>query len=574
MEEGNGLTNDEDEDKEGGSEGDKEVEREGGEGEAGPPSGLSFEERFIRLLRPTLVAGLASIPSLIITYFPAWILILFYAIELVVAYRSEIASLSLGLVFTIPAAIYQDQVFGLYYIFLNLIPLWTMIIFSRAHEMGWVASILGYVGVQLGWSNLSSALSFVPPALSSIIFTPRTGLLMGLVTALCVIFLAYGQGATTYGFINLPIRSFGFIKLQGKVLEPFAPMDFFQPMMGLANFDRVRFEAATFPLVGILLSYQFYVEVALWAVAGYLSGRITHRWKGPYPLSVGLSAAIAAIFSGFVLTGGLAYITAELIAVGVFAPLALAVCFAALGLERIPIEEGAGVSFTALFKRRQRAEKEGEAGKAPNGQQPKPEKTTEIIQLEEAFSRSLGVTHEEMIGRKMLFDYDPVAEYEKAIKDFCVEALANRGLATVFTRKGSPIHNTLSERAAIKFFCLTSQVSVPTEATRNEVWLPANDISLMLDALNKSLLANPKAIIWFVYDNLTELLFATGFERTYGFLRYATEMLASPRVSALFLFNSKAHDEKVSASIKGLFRNYIECGSEGVKLVRFPREQQ
>ena len=155
-----------------------------------------------------------------------------------------------------------------------------------------------------------------------------------------------------------------------------------------------------------------------------------------------------------------------------------------------------------------------------------------------------------------------------------MEALANRGLATVFTRKGSPIHNMLIERAAIKFFCLTSQVSVPTEATRNEVWLPANDISLMLDALNKSLLANPKAIVWFVYDNLTELLFATGFERTYGFLRYATEILAAQRVSALFLFNSKAHDEKVSISIRGLFRNYIECGSEGLKLVRFPREQQ
>lgn len=564
MGEDDGMTNSEDEDK----------AEERGEKEEEPLISPSFEERFIRLLRPTLVAVLATIPSLIIPYFPAWVLMLFFAIEFVVAYRSEIASLSLGLVFTIPAAIYQSQVFGLYYIFLNLIPLWTMIILSRAHEMGWVASILGYVGVQLGWSNISSALSFVPPAISGIIFTPRTGLLMGLVTALCVIFLAYGQGATTYGFINLPLKTIGFIKFQREMMNSFGPMDFIQPMMGLANFDRVGFEAATYPLVGILMSYQFYVEVALWTVAGYLAGRITHRWKGPYPLSVGLSASLAATFSGFMLTGGLAYITAELVAVGVFMPMALAVCFAALGLERIPVTEGGITSLTALFKRRRKAEDEEGTKKATVGETPTPEKAAEIIQLEEAFSKSLGVTHEEMNGRKILFDYDPIAEYEKVIKDFCVEALANRGLATVFTRKGSPIHNTLSERAAIKFFCLTSQVSVPTEATRNEVWLPANDISLMLDALNKSLLANPKAMVWFVYDNLTELLFATGFERTYGFLRYATEILAAPRVSALFLFNSKAHDEKISISIKGLFRNYIECGSEGLKLVRFPREQQ
>jgi len=545
--------------------------------EEGPPSDRSFEERLTRLIRPTFVAVLASAPSLIITYYPAWVLILFFAIELAVAYRSEIASLSLGLVFTVPAAIYQSQVFGLYYIFLNLIPLWTMIILSRAHEMGWVASILGYVGVQLGWSGLSSTLSFVPPALSGIIFTPRTGLLMGLVTVLCVIFLAYGQGATTYGFVNLPLRPpFEFMRFQRTVLESFGPMDFIQPVMGLANFDRFRFGDATSPLVSIFLSYpQFYVEVALWAVACYISGRIAHRWKGPYPLSAGLSASLAAVFAGYALTGGLAYITGELIAVGVFVPMALAACFAALGLERIPVTEGEGVSLASLFKRRHRAEKEeGEKGQT-EGTTPTPEKTTELIQLEEAFSKSLGVTHQEMTGRKILFDYDPISEYEKVINDFCVEALANRGLVTVFTRKGSPVHNILSERAAIKFFCLTSQVSVPTDATRNEVWLPANDISLMLDALNKSLIANPKATtIWFVYDNLTELLFATGFERTYGFLRYATEILASPRISALFLFNSKAHDEKISVSIRGLFRNYIECGSEGLKLVRFPREQQ
>jgi hypothetical protein len=107
-------------------------------------------------------------------------------------------------------------------------------------------------------------------------------LLMGLVTILCVIFLAYGQGATTYGFINLPLRTFGFMRFQARVLESFGPMDFIQPVMGLANFDRAGFEVAMNPLVSILMSYQFYVEVALWTVACYLSGRIAHKWKGPY----------------------------------------------------------------------------------------------------------------------------------------------------------------------------------------------------------------------------------------------------------------------------------------------------
>lgn len=49
-------------------------------------------------------------------------------------------------------------------------------------------------------------------------------------------------------------------------------MDFVQPAIGLANFDRVGFEAATFPIGAILLSCQFKVEVAPWAAACYLSG--------------------------------------------------------------------------------------------------------------------------------------------------------------------------------------------------------------------------------------------------------------------------------------------------------------
>ncbi|MGQ9515593.1 MAG: zinc-ribbon domain-containing protein [Thermoproteota archaeon] len=54
-----------------------------------------------------------------------------------------------------------------------------------------------------------------------------------------------------------------------------------------------------------------------------------------------------------------------------------------------------------------------------------------------------------------------------------------------------------------------------------------------------------------------------------GFLRYATEILSLDRIAALFLLNSKAHEDKIAASIKGLFRNHISCGTEGMKLVRF-----
>jgi hypothetical protein len=543
---------------------------------------LLSERGSARILRSAFIGVLASIPSIIIPYYPTVSLILFAAIEMLVAYRSEMAALSLGLAISLPAAMYQKQVFGLCYFFLIIIPLWATMIFSRLHYRGWLAGILGYVAVLLGWTDISSSLSFLPPAIAGMIFTPGTGFWMGLSAALSVVFLAYAHGGVSYGFIAFPLSSNGFMDFKRPALTYFSPAAFIQPIAGLANFNRIEFEVTMFPLSEMLFNYvQVYFEIASWSIACYLAGRIASRWKRPYPSFASLMGTVGVILVGYLSTGGLAYMTVELAIVGILVPLALAGGIAASGLELVPETPGMATDIWRLFRRRDKAKKVEEPSSQDGEQAPSqpspmsaPERATDIAELTEAFSKALGLDHEEMEGRKILFDYDPVSEYEKAVRDFCVEALANRGLASIFTRKGSPIYNALSERAAIRFFCLTTQVSVPTEVTRNEVWLPANDVSLMLDALNKTLLANPHATIWFVYDNLTELLVSSGFERTFGFLRYATEILAQQRISAIFLFNSKAHDDKIAASIKGLFGNYVECGREGLRLVRFSRGQQ
>jgi hypothetical protein len=569
---------------------------------------ISSEERVYNLIRSALVAVLAAIPSVIIPYYPPEILIFIFVIEFLVAYRSKEAAISIGLALSFPAALYQGQVFGIYYLLFILIPTWTIIIFLHAYENGWIANILFYSAILLGWSSITSPLSFLPPTLLGILFTPNMGLLTGIFTCLFTILLAYAHGMTSYGFVNLPISTASFMEFRKPALASFGPVSLIEPIVGLMAFDNLGFVLAMLPIVEMLTSsLHIYIEIVTWSLACYLPGRISPQWRVSHPYSLSLIVSPITMLLGFLLTGGLANVTAELIFLGIIVPLCLAGVVAISGLEGAPgVEAGEPRwSFGRLFGRKPKAEVEEEGVEEeevevpaemeevkveapaeapvvepipraePLSTPPTPDtlpKVNELIQLEEAFTKNLGLGREEIFGRKILFDYDPVSEYENAVKDFCIQGLANRGLVMVFTRKGSPIYNALYERAAIKFYCLTSQVSVPTEAARNEIWLPANDVSLMLDALNKTILSNPRASIWVVYDNLTELIFATGFEKTYGFLRYATEILSLDRVAALFLLNSKAHDEKISISIKGLFRNHVSFGMEGLRLVRFPRQ--
>jgi len=190
-----------------------------------------------------------------------------------------------------------------------------------------------------------------------------------------------------------------------------------------------------------------------------------------------------------------------------------------------------------------------------------------------AFSKNLGLNHQQMVGRIILLEFDPASHYEKAIQDFATEALANLEPIVIFTRKGSAIYSPLSQQKAVKFFCLTQQVSVPKEFSENEMLLPSNDTSLMLDIFDKTLKAHPQGNINVVFDSLSDLVLSIDFEKTYRFMRYAIEMLASPRNTVVFLLNQTAHDPKVESSLKSLFSNQIFFGKDGIKTVKLPEVQ-
>ena len=196
---------------------------------------------------------------------------------------------------------------------------------------------------------------------------------------------------------------------------------------------------------------------------------------------------------------------------------------------------------------------------------------TGLIKNRKVFSKELGLTHGRVVGKSILLEFDPTSDYERVIEDFVDEALANDESVAVFTSKGSTIHSTLSNRSDVKFLILTQRVSTPkANASKNEILLPANNSSLLLDALNKVLKAYPERNSNIVFDNLSSLILFIGFEKTYGFLRYALELLALENGTSLFLFDPRAHDVKVASAFRSLFSDQITYGKEGLRVVRTP----
>jgi len=189
------------------------------------------------------------------------------------------------------------------------------------------------------------------------------------------------------------------------------------------------------------------------------------------------------------------------------------------------------------------------------------------IETIDAFSRQLGLRHKELIGKKILLEFDPASNYELAVRSFLLEGLINWESVVVFAPRGSAVYSRFVKRR-MRFFHLTEQVSAPTAGpSEREILLPENNTSLLLEALDRAVKA-PHGNVSILFDSLSDLVLTVGLERAYRFTRYALELLTSERVTALFLLNPKAHDPKVVTNLRGLFGSQITYGERGLQITK------
>jgi hypothetical protein len=184
------------------------------------------------------------------------------------------------------------------------------------------------------------------------------------------------------------------------------------------------------------------------------------------------------------------------------------------------------------------------------------------------FSKNIGLSHDQIQGRKILLEFDPTSFFEKVVEEYVTEAISNGEPVVVFTRKGSPVYSILSQKKAVKFFCLSRQISSPKILSEKEILLPSDNTPLFLSILDKLLKSRRHQKINLVFDSLSDLVLSVGFRETYKFTRSATEILSLPNVTAIFLLNPYAHDKEVRSGLSPLFSDQISFGKRGIEAVK------
>ncbi len=179
-----------------------------------------------------------------------------------------------------------------------------------------------------------------------------------------------------------------------------------------------------------------------------------------------------------------------------------------------------------------------------------------VIDLTEStnvFSRTVGLSHDEIAGQKILLEYDPLSGYEKILRTLATEAASNFERVILFTRKDSPIHSAMEAEIGLKMFVLTSRVSYPKVESENVVLIPAFDSSLILDSMNKTIEAYAATPFTIIFDNISHQIFTLGTERAHSFVRQGLELMVSDRITGVFLLNYPAHDPKTVSMFENLF---------------------
>jgi hypothetical protein len=180
-------------------------------------------------------------------------------------------------------------------------------------------------------------------------------------------------------------------------------------------------------------------------------------------------------------------------------------------------------------------------------------RTVDLSESRDTFSETVGLSHEEISGRKLLLESDPQADYERVFKSIFGETSANFERTVVFTRRDSPIYSLALRHPGTKIFVLTSRVSYPKMQNENLFLLPTYDTSLLLDALNKTIEAYSGSLFTIIFDSISHFVFTLGPERTYSLVRQALELMISDKITAIFSMNSRAHDQKVLSTFENMF---------------------
>ena len=188
-----------------------------------------------------------------------------------------------------------------------------------------------------------------------------------------------------------------------------------------------------------------------------------------------------------------------------------------------------------------------------------------ILKKATAFSKQFGITHEKLVGKKILLEVDPTSDYNVALSGFVSEAKNNGEPLYIVTNKNSALHSVFSTTGDANFLLLASKINYSQQINEKETILPASDVSILLDACVKIQETHHDKTLNLLFDNASDIILRCGIDKTYKFIRMLLEALSSSNTTALFVFIPTAHDQETSSSIRGLFQTQLNYAKDGPK---------
>jgi hypothetical protein len=192
----------------------------------------------------------------------------------------------------------------------------------------------------------------------------------------------------------------------------------------------------------------------------------------------------------------------------------------------------------------------------------------DLARQRDVFSSLLGLKHQDILGLRLLLEYEPTSNYEDIVQKFVTEFQANVESVAIFTNAGSPVYREFAEQRNIRLFSFSTKTSTPSMITGEQILLPERDTSLLLDAVDKLLQAHAGRRIGIIFEVFTYLTLSLGFEKTYGVISSVVEMADAERAAILVLVNSDALEPRTLSGMRDLFQSQLFFDSNGLKVIK------
>ena len=192
----------------------------------------------------------------------------------------------------------------------------------------------------------------------------------------------------------------------------------------------------------------------------------------------------------------------------------------------------------------------------------------DLARQQDSFSSLLNLKHQNILGNRLLVEFEPTSNYEEIVQKFVREFQANVEPVAIFTSMGSPIYRQFRHQRNIRLFSFSSKTSTPVKLSDEQVLLPERDTSLLLDAVDKLLQTHFGQRMGVVFDVFTDLILSQSFEKAYGVISSVVEMSESESSSILVLVNCIALEERALNGLRGLFRSEARIDTLGFRTIR------